>query len=160
MKFELKAMYSFLISHTFPGLLVLIQALLFYQWFIDPHFWEFLKTNWPTQAGLILVILIMGYAISTILGVILDGVHHFIFEDFLRKKTADQKFCAIKDDFTIEVYKHFLEDDLWYPYEAYANVAWQWSQDCFYSIIGYHLSCILWVGDSGYFCLFMLPFWE
>jgi hypothetical protein len=122
-KFELKDMYSFLISHTFPGLLVLVEILLFYQWCVNPSFWDFVQQNPPTEAGVIILLLILVYALSTLLGIILDGVHHFILEDFLRKKTIDNKFTAIKDDLSMAVYRHFLEDDLWYPYESYANVS-------------------------------------
>ena len=122
MKFELKDMYSFLISHTFPGLLVLVEILLFYQWYVNPHFGEFVQQNWPTETCTIILLLILAYAFSTLLGVILDCVHHFILEDFLRKNTIDNKFTAIKDNLSMEVYGHFLEDDLWYFYEAYANV--------------------------------------
>lgn len=121
MKFELKDMYSFLISHTFPGLLVLVELLLFYQWFVNPNFCNYLKANWPTETSNVIVILILAYAFSTLFGILLDSIHHFI-EDIYNHKEKDGKFIAINDTFSMDVYKHFLEDDLWYPYEAYANV--------------------------------------
>jgi hypothetical protein len=139
MRFELKDMYSFLISHTFPGLLILVELLFFYQWFINPNFWNFIQENWPTETSTVIVILILGYAFSTLIGIVLDSVHHFI-EDIFNHKNKDDKFEAIKDSFSMDVYKHFLEEDLWYPYEAYANVGVAMVPGLF--LLYYWLSCI------------------
>ena len=38
------------------------------------------------------------------------------------KGKASKKFKAMDSD-KMSVYKHFVEDDLWYPYEAYANIS-------------------------------------
>lgn len=126
MKFELKDMYSFLLSHTFPGLLVLIEILLALQWFAKLDVLTFLQKIWSTtQAGNIIILLILAYAFSTLLGIILDGVHHFFLEDIwdIKQKEKDEKFKAISDSLRMDVYKHFLDDDLWYYYEAYANIS-------------------------------------
>lgn len=126
MKFELKDMYSFLLSHTFPGLLVLIEILLALHWFARLDVLPFLQKIWSTaQAGNIIILLILAYAFSTLLGIILDGVHHFFLEDIwdIKQKEKDEKFKAFSDNLRMDVYKHFLDDDLWYYYEAYANIS-------------------------------------
>ena len=123
MKFELKDMYNFLISHTFPGLLVLAEILLSLQWFAKLDVMEFLQGVWSGSVGGSIVLLILGYACSTLIGNVLDATHHFILEDFLRKEVEDEKFRGISDELTMSIYKHFLEDDLWYPYEEYANLS-------------------------------------
>lgn len=126
MKFELKDMYSFLLSHTFPGLLALIEILLALQWFAELDVLTFLQKIWSTtQTGNIIILLILAYAFSTLLGIILDGVHHFFLEDIwdIKQKEKDEKFKAISDSLKMDVYKHFLDDDLWYYYEAYANIS-------------------------------------
>lgn len=132
MKFELKDMYKFLISHTFPGLLVLIEILLCYQWFVDNNFWTYLQQKWPAETGTIIIILILSYAFSTLLGLIVDSVHHFIHD--LYEKIAkiilpdnvnqDDKneYDAIKDTLSLEVYNSYIDDDLYYYYEAYSNI--------------------------------------
>lgn len=74
MKFELKDMYSFLISHTFPGLLILVELLFFYQWFVNPNFWNSVQESWPLEASSVLVILILSYAFSTLFGIVLAGL--------------------------------------------------------------------------------------
>lgn len=126
MKFELKDMYKFLLSHTFPGLLVMIEILLALQWFAKLEVLKFLQKIWSTtQIGNTIILLIVAYAFSTLLGIILDGVHHFFFEDLwdVKQQEKETKFNAISDNLKMDVYKHFLDDDLWYYYEAYANIS-------------------------------------
>ena len=164
MKFELKDMYGFLLSHTFPGVLVLMEILLYLQWIAKVDVSGFLKQVWSSSAGGVVVLLILGYAFSTLLGNILDGVHHFFIEDVLRKKQKEEKFQAISDNVTMNIYKHFLEDDLWYPYEGYANISfaiisWLWAS----AGIGYHRSCTLMVGVYGCHLLtvvLVIVFWD
>jgi hypothetical protein len=123
MQFDLKAMYGYLISHTFPGCLLLFELLMLYKWFANPKIFHVLHQYFPSETKSVIVLLIIGYVFSTLLGVIVDGIQHFCFEDFLRKPSPEVKFPALKDEFTVNIYKHFLEDDLWFYYEAYANVA-------------------------------------
>lgn len=141
MKFELKDMYNFLLSHTFPGSLVLAEILLCLQWFAQLDVWEFLKGVWSSSSGGAIVLLIFSYAGSTLLGNVLDATHHFILEDFLRKPEDDKKFRSISDNLTMNIYKHFLEDDLWYPYEEYANLFFAMIPG--WILLGYWLSAIM-----------------
>jgi hypothetical protein len=87
-----------------------------------------------------LVIII--YALSTLIGFILDGMHHFFYEelndikfpkDFLTLnvpkpdehylKAATSKHKAIINNEQLEIYRYFVDEDFWYPYEAYANIS-------------------------------------
>lgn len=134
MKFDLKEMYSYLLSHTFPGLLFLSEILLFLQ-NAAPHEKIIIDCSGITnllQAHPVILVLV-GYAFSTLLGTMLDGIQHCIFDRFVEpakkrgmtdEERAEKKYTAImNNDKAMEVYKHFIEDDLWYPYEAYANIS-------------------------------------
>jgi hypothetical protein len=156
MKFELKDMYNFLLSHTFPGLLVLIEILLALQWFAKLEVLKFLQKIWSTtQTGNTIILLVLAYAFSTLLGIILDGVHHFFLEDIwdIRQQEKEEKFNAISDNLKMDVYKHFLDDDLWYYYEAYANISFAMFPGGF--LLYYWLSYIMHFGGL-YFWIPML----
>ena len=135
-------------SHTFPGLLLGVELLFLLKWVLHEnllqYFFNFIMK--PNNTGNMIAFTIVAYAFSTVLGFILDGIHHFFFEDFketkfyekikccLSKKTSDKpeekkdsivnpdifKKIAGPDDMLI--YQHFIEDDYWYPYEAYSNI--------------------------------------
>jgi hypothetical protein len=88
------------------------------------------------------ILAILGYAFSTILGSVIDGIHHLFYEDkpsithFItltpdsadaasvkENESAKKKFEAISNEHRLNTYLHFLEDDLYYPYEAWANIS-------------------------------------
>ncbi len=167
MKFDLKEMYSYLLSHTLPGLLLLVEISVFFYTTHKDILDKLLQTASDNvtaschTAILSPVILILAvYTFSTLLGTMLDGIQHFFFdfiidpgtqikkcfateeciksfkshpfrnfckwyyESLSNKAAAKAKFEAIlrSKDVGIKAYKHFIEDDLWYPYEAYANI--------------------------------------
>jgi hypothetical protein len=119
--------YGLLLSHTFPGLLFGLEILLAFELFTKINIINllFLIEN---NASNLIAIFIAVFVSATLLGFILDGIHHFIFEDVyekivLKKNPYNLKlFQLIKNAEQMHIYKHFLEDDLWYPYEAYANI--------------------------------------
>jgi hypothetical protein len=131
MKFELGDMYKYLLSHTFPGLLVLMEILLALEWFASKDVWVSLS-KWNVW-----VLIIIAYAFSTLLGIIVDGIHHLLFEDMelvkskgLKFKMRDvktenlkEKFEAISDKDKMEIYQSLIMEDYWYPYEAYSNIS-------------------------------------
>lgn len=130
MKFDLNSMYKYLLSHTFPGLLVGIEVLFCLHWFVEkPDFWNYLSNVWTGKTGNVLTILILAYAISTLLGFIVDGVHHFLFEDIWKlilKKTCDdgsKKFEALSSPDIVQIYQYCLDEDNYYAYESYANIS-------------------------------------
>jgi hypothetical protein len=137
MKFDIKDMYSFLLSHTFPGFVVLIELLFFIYFFIEPNFLEITK-HAAVKSPILFIIVV--YVVSTLFGFIVDGIRHFSLEDFIGdkyevhfmpnlelirkdiKQHALMKHAKINNEIEYLKYKHFYEDDLWYPYEAYGNI--------------------------------------
>jgi hypothetical protein len=132
MKFELSDMYKYLLSHTFPGLLLGIEILIMLQWFADYKITELIEHILSSRAGNIVIFAVVAYALSTSLGFIIDAIHHFLYEDLPemigKKKDDDEndeanKFDAIINSDIMKMYVHFVDDDLYYPYEAWANLS-------------------------------------
>ena len=141
MKFELKDMYKFLLSHTFPGLLLGVEIILGLHLLTDVPIEDLLKKTWSSNS---LLLIISGYVLSTLLGFIVDGIHHYYYDEDRNQMQRDgfplfwkpdtnaikdeavkyskRKFQALRDEHSLTVYKHFVEDDLFYPSEAYANI--------------------------------------
>lgn len=140
MEFNIKNMYRYLISHTFPGFLFLLELLYFIK-IIKPNLWFFFTSLWTGNTGNTIAIVIIFYAISTLLGFIIDVIHHFLYEDIedledfkdflcLRIKESKYKNEMSKDYFQaisklddLEIYQHLVMDDYWYPYEACGNLS-------------------------------------
>jgi hypothetical protein len=53
------------------------------------------------------------------LGIVIDGLHHLIYERW--DKEDYEIYKHIKNVQQMQIYTHFVEDNLWYYYEAYAN---------------------------------------
>ncbi len=132
MKFELSDMYKYLLSHTFPGMFLGIEILITLQWFADYKMTELLGSILSSSAGNIVIFVVVAYAFSTSLGFIIDAIHHFFYEDLpemIGKKEDDDendeinKFEAITNVDMMKMYIHFVDDDLFYPYEAWANLS-------------------------------------
>ena len=132
MKFELSDMYKYLLSHTFPGMLLGIEILIVLQWFAGYKITELLEHILSSSAGNIVIFVVVAYAFSTSLGFIIDAVHHFLYEDLPeiidKKKHGDEndetnKFDVITNADIMKMYVHFVDDDLYYPYEAWANLS-------------------------------------
>ena len=90
--------YGLLLSHTFPGLMLEIEAIIAFQFFtkLDISFYSLL---FPDHAGAYstsrLVLTLTGMLIvATILGFLIDGLHHWIY---------DRK---VKDEANYEIYRH------------------------------------------------------
>lgn len=124
MKFDIKEMYRYLLSHTFPGMLLGLGILYYLKWIEDINVYKFVNAAMVNSQA----IFILGvYSLSTCLGFIVDGIHHFSYEDIhgdnVKKNNSKLKYLSISNDHNYEIYKHYIEDDLWYPYETYANVS-------------------------------------
>jgi hypothetical protein len=120
MEFKLKDMsYGLLLSHTFPGILLALEILVAFELFTPLNIFSRIFSIEANITNLV-TILIFAFVSATIFGFILDGIHHFLF----RKLEGDD--CKIYEVITkmeqMQIYKHFVEYDLWYPYEAYANI--------------------------------------
>jgi len=61
------------------------------------------------------------------LGIILDGVHHFIFEKWEAKNKTMQELFEIYEYISsidqLQIIKQTIDKDYWYYYECYANIA-------------------------------------
>lgn len=124
MELKVKDMsYGLLLSHTFPGLLFGLEILLAFELFTKLNIVGALLSIERSAANLI-SIFIISFVFSTLLGYILDGIHHYIFEDIrnIPYHSSPGFYKACNSVEKMQIYKHFLEDDLWYPYEAYANI--------------------------------------
>ncbi len=132
MKFELRDMYKYLISHTFPGLIFALDIIYAIKWSTKYDIYEIFKLIWGRgEAGNIIAFLILAYVLSTLFGIVLDGIHHLFFDDrkFFRFKFKEaeeelskDKFWAINDKESQDIFESVLMEDYWYPSESYANI--------------------------------------
>ena len=67
----------------------------------------------------LLLILAGMFIVATLLGIVIDGLHHWIYERDWKDDYEIYKY--VKNVQQMQIYMHFVEDDLWYYYEAYAN---------------------------------------
>lgn len=121
MEFKLKDMsYGLLLSHTFPGILLELEILVAFELFTPLNILGRIF-NIENNITNLISLLIVAFVSATIFGFILDGIHHCLF------RKLEGSDCKIYEVITkteqMQIYKHFVEDDLWYPYEAYANIA-------------------------------------
>jgi hypothetical protein len=79
MDIDIKGTYGYLVSHTFPGLLFVMQIALGFKLFTPFDAFRLLYTI-DIKAVNLIAILIIFYVISTIFGIIIDGIHHFILK--------------------------------------------------------------------------------
>lgn len=112
--------YNTILSHVFPGVLLELQIFLAASLFspvdITAKATAFVQANLST----LLSFGILFFVVATILGFILDGIHHFIFHKQERTTLDIYKYLTSQE--RLEIAGSVLDDDLWYPYEAYANI--------------------------------------
>jgi hypothetical protein len=89
--------YGYLISHTFPGLFLAFEIIIAFSLF-TPYNILHLIYSIDYKIINILALLIVLYIFSTMLGVILDGVHHLIFAKW------EDRDRSIEDSFEIYEY--------------------------------------------------------
>lgn len=87
MKFEIKDMYNFLLSHTFPGMILGIEIIYLLQWNKQIDITQLFQKPYSDHS---LLLIIVAYAVSTVLGFIIDGVHHWAYEDAFCKGTNNE----------------------------------------------------------------------
>jgi len=122
--------FGHIISHTFPGILLGVQLIIFLD-LLTPHricffILQYLGnfSGFITIAGFFLVL-------ATILGLIIDALQHLIFECVIERlhtyKTGETyeiyQIHRVKSEMAIRIFHEIFEDQLWYYYEAYANIA-------------------------------------
>ena len=80
MELKIRDLYSYMLSHTGPGFLLGVEILIYLQLFANIDVSGFISRIWLGNTGGILVFAAIVYIVSTILGIIIDGFHHFFFE--------------------------------------------------------------------------------
>src|SRR5690242_3078888 len=100
MKFDFKDMYRFLLSHSFPGLILFIEIVIYLNTTSHPGIIAYLENRSA-------VILILGvYVFSTLFGIILDAIQHLLISDlwniFVKKKDEHNKFIALRNKYSRE----------------------------------------------------------
>lgn len=112
--------YGNLISHTFPGLVLLLEIVLAFKLFTPIDGFKILLEI-DFKVINIIALLIVLYIFSTIVGIILDGIHHFIFK---KKEGWDgyEIYKVISSIEQLQIYKKLVDEEYWYYYECYANI--------------------------------------
>lgn len=124
MDLKVKGMsYGLLLSHTFPGLVLEIEAILAFGFFtkLEMSVCSLFGADGTGvySTGRVVLTLVGMFIVATLLGVVIDGLHHRIYEP--KRKEDYEIHKHIKTAQQMQIYMHFVEDDLWYYYEAYAN---------------------------------------
>lgn len=112
--------YNMVLSHTFPGILLEMEIFLTFQLFSPANIIHKVSVFAQSNISNLLSSIALFAVFATILGFMLDGIHHFIF-----RKQEDDTYGIYSYITTLErmqIARGFLDDDLWYPYEAYANI--------------------------------------
>lgn len=125
MELKLKDMsYGLLLSHTFPGIFFGLEILTAFALFTPINLFKFIFSIENSLINLLSVLIIV-FVSATLLGFILDGIHHCLFRKWeLTGSDEDYKiYRVISNMEQMQMYKHFAEDDFWYPYEAFANIS-------------------------------------
>lgn len=123
-----KISFGQIISHIFPGVILGIELVILIDlWYQPvPILGNLFKLGWNSQA-LVLIILIF---VGTILGIIIDALHHFLFTDFhwklifqkgwRKNPTGEYEISNLEQ---LEIYKNMIDEGLLYYYEGYYNIA-------------------------------------
>jgi len=113
--------YSTIQSHVFPGIVLELQLLLALVLFSPVPVVAKLSAFMQANVSTFLAFGILFLVFATILGFILDGIHHFVFRKREKKIYGIYKYMTSME--RLEIARSTLDEDLWYPYEAYANIA-------------------------------------
>ncbi len=118
--------YNYLISHTFPGIFLWFEIILAFSLFTPINIFNMLCSVDYKIINIIILIIII-YIISTLLGIVLDGIHHYIFAKWeSNNKSLKEQFEIYEYISSIEqlqICKQTVDKDYWYYYECYANLA-------------------------------------
>jgi len=84
--------YGYLISHTFPGIFLGFEIMFAFTMFTPINIFNIICSIDYKIVNIVALIIVI-YIISTLLGVILDGIHHFIFAKWESdNKTLEESF--------------------------------------------------------------------
>lgn len=118
MQIDFKGSYSYLISHTFPGLLAGVEVVLFFKLFTPIDVFEILYNICKTGN---LIVLLLLFVLSTVMGLIVDAIHHRLFRKSEEKLKSDELYKYIKNTDHLNIFTK-IDNDYWYYYETCANI--------------------------------------
>ena len=113
--------YSTVLSHVFPGVVLELQILLAFSLFSPIPMLSKLAAFVQANVSSLLSFGILFFVLATILGFVLDGMHHFFLRNLEQDIFGVYKYLNSLE--RLEIARSELDEDLWYPYEAYANIA-------------------------------------
>ena len=111
--------YGHIISHTFPGLFLLFEIILAFKLVMPLDFLCYLRAIRIESTILLIIIL---FVLSTLLGIILDASHHYIFRNYEKPILAPEVYRHINSSEKLEIYRQVRDADNYYYYECYANM--------------------------------------
>ena len=85
--------YNFILSHTFPGVLIELEILLAFHLYSPASITEKVSTFAHGNVSNLVSVIAIFFVFATILGFILDGIHHHIFSK--HEKTTNVIFRHI-----------------------------------------------------------------
>ena len=112
--------YNMILSHTFPGILLECEILLAFQLFSPSNIINKVSAFAQANVSNIVFFFALFFVLATIFGVILDGIHHLIFRKQENETYGIYKYITSLE--RMQIVRGLLDDDFWYPYEAYANI--------------------------------------
>ena len=140
--------FGHLISHTFPGFILffeLIGLLICVVPNID-KFWNFI----PKETFLGITIFTGIVVVSTILGLIIDCINHFVFDKFITSTPVVYEIHKeIETKEQLDIFRYLIDDQIFYYYECYINIGISLIPGLF--IIPYLLQKFLKLGCLGLF---------
>ncbi|MBI4800077.1 MAG: hypothetical protein HY794_15380 [Desulfarculus sp.] len=121
--------YGYLVSHTFPGLLIVFEAIVILDYFSTKSSINCIVEYSKTVSGFTALV-IVAFALSTTAGIIIDAFQHYIVEIYESVKMRQgkiQKYAfvhsMIKTEEQLKIYAWLIDDNEWYYYESYINIA-------------------------------------
>ncbi|MGA8572432.1 MAG: hypothetical protein ACLP7A_05455 [Desulfobaccales bacterium] len=124
MQLNLKGSYSYLISHTFPGLLLGLEIILAFKLFTPYDGFKIVnEIDYKlVTIGNLTPLLIVLYIITTLFGLIVDAIHHYVFRGLEEKLESSKIYKHIKTLDQLNIFTK-IDDDYWYYYETCGNIA-------------------------------------
>lgn len=113
--------FGHLISHTFPGFILLFElvGLLIC---VVPNIDELLILI-PKETFLGITIFTGIVVVSTILGLIIDCINHFVFDKFITSTPIVYEIHKeIETKEQLDIFRYLIDDQIFYYYECYINI--------------------------------------
>lgn len=112
--------YNFILSHTFPGILLELEIFLAFHLYSPVNITEKISFFANANVTNLVCFIAIFFVFATILGFIIDGIHHYIFSKYEEETNGIFKYINTIDK--MQIVRALLDDDQWYPYEAFANI--------------------------------------